>query len=185
MNPPLFLGGATRTRSRVEGTFQPRVRVRLAMTPLNGMRERLLPELSAELDRLGLDVEPVQHEVGQTEGVDIVDIVVRGWAADYPDPGAIVEVFEDPTLAAFLGSQPSIERLVREGRLEPDAARRRAIYMELEEVAADLALVVPLYHEGKHIFVRPEVIGLDEVTIGATRGVDYAAIRVEATAVRG
>jgi ABC-type oligopeptide transport system substrate-binding subunit len=90
-----------------------------------------------------------------------VDLVVARWSADYPDPDTFVHIVQSHEgLHGRLCGSPEIDRLIQRGREETAPAVRHAIYRQIEEILAEQALLLPLFHEQVYRFSRPELAGL-------------------------
>jgi ABC-type transport system substrate-binding protein len=89
------------------------------------------------------------------------DLALARWHADYPDPASFAEILESGgMLDGFVGS-PELDRLIERGREEQDRKVRHAIYREIEELLRHNAFLLPLFHEQRYLFARPEVEGLE------------------------
>ena len=65
-----------------------------------------------------------------------------------------------------LCGSPETDRIVERARVESSPAVRHALYLELEDIIAREAMLLPLFHEQAYRIARPEVEGLS-VTMGA------------------
>jgi ABC-type oligopeptide transport system substrate-binding subunit len=84
-----------------------------------------------------------------------------GWIMDYPDPENILDLkFHSESPLNNTGfSDPEIDRLLEEARVEQDPERRMDIYREVERTLVQDAVWIPLYFGQAHVVVRPEVQG--------------------------
>ncbi len=93
--------------------------------------------------------------------------MVLGWRAG-SDPDVLRPLFH----SSFFGKSPvarirfkheRLDRLLEQGTLELDRTRRQAIYKEVQEIALQNALVVPLWNRHAFVAARSEVrdLGLD------------------------
>jgi len=57
-------------------------------------------------------------------------------------------------------SSPATDRLISRARTETTAAVRHGLYLQFEDVVADEALLLPLFHEQAYRLARPDVEGL-------------------------
>ncbi len=89
------------------------------------------------------------------------DLIVGRWSADIPDPDNFVHAFlHTRGFYRGIGGSPELDALIRRGREEADAAARRVVYRQIEEVVARDATVLPLFHDQIYRVARPEVDGL-------------------------
>jgi ABC-type oligopeptide transport system substrate-binding subunit len=90
-----------------------------------------------------------------------VDLGLDRWFADYPDP----DTFIYPLLHTAGGHDgdlcgaPDLDQLIEEARVEPEPRVRDRLYRRIEELAAERALCLPLFHEHTYCHARPEVRG--------------------------
>ena len=83
-----------------------------------------------------------------------------GWIADYPDPENFLDVLfhsgSDNNHTNY--SNPEVDRLLEQARVETDQARRYALYNEAEQIILNEAPWVPLWYSGEsYVLVKPEV----------------------------
>ncbi len=90
------------------------------------------------------------------------DLALVRWHADYPDPSSFTDILEsgDGMMDAFFRS-PELDRLIERGRAEQDRKVRHAIYREIEQLLRHNSFLLPLFHEQRYLFARPEVEGLE------------------------
>lgn len=85
-----------------------------------------------------------------------------GWIADYPDPQNFLDLLFHSTSAynhnAY--SNPELDALVEEARVEQDHDKRMALYRQAEELLVNDAPWIPIYHSGGYYLVKPYVKGL-------------------------
>jgi ABC-type oligopeptide transport system substrate-binding subunit len=121
-------------------------------------------ELLTVFGSLGITVRPVTATM--VEFVDAlnrgdVDLGIGRWYADYPDPDTFAYTLHSEQ--GFLGrvcSSPATDRLISRARTETAAAVRHGLYLQFEDVVADEALLLPLFHEQAYRLARPDVEGL-------------------------
>jgi ABC-type transport system substrate-binding protein len=126
-------------------------------------------ELFTAFASLGITVRPVTSSM--VEFVDAlnrgdVDLGIGRWYADYPDPDTFAYTLHSEQ--GFLGrvcSSPATDRLMARARTETTAAVRHGLYLQFEDVVADEALLLPLFHEQAYRLARPDVEGLS-VSLG-------------------
>ena len=89
------------------------------------------------------------------------DLSLGRWSADYPDADSFAYMLnrEEGWLGRLCGSE-EFDRLIADGRVEPDPQARHAIYRRLEEKLAREHILLPLFNEQIYRFSRPEVEGL-------------------------
>ena len=102
-----------------------------------------------------------------------------GWIGDYPDPQNFLDMLFHSQSAynhsAY--SNPELDALVEQARIEQDVDRRMALYQQAEQILVEDAPWIPLYHSGGYYLVQPyvqglvisaqETMNLHEVSIGA------------------
>ncbi len=88
-------------------------------------------------------------------------MIILGWVADYPDPGNFLELLflsGSPENATRL-SDPRVDVLLKEARVEPDQARRLELYRQAEDIIIEDAVVLPMRFGVDHYLVKPSVEG--------------------------
>ena len=83
-----------------------------------------------------------------------------GWSADYPDPQDFLDILFHTESGLNHGafSDLEIDAVLEEARVEPDAARRVALYRQAEEMIVQAAAWVPLWYQGeRHVLIKPHV----------------------------
>jgi oligopeptide transport system substrate-binding protein len=111
----------------------------------------------------------VQVEIQQVEWATYLDDLKRhkfqmfevGWIADYPDPQDFLDLlFHSRSLennAAY--SNPEVDRLLEQARVEKDTAARLRIYQQVEQMIVNDAPWIPLWHGKSYLLVKPYVKG--------------------------
>jgi oligopeptide transport system substrate-binding protein len=117
----------------------------------------------------------VEVSIEQSEAASFFDDLDRGtlqmfdigWIMDYPDPEDIIDLlFHSTSRQNNTGySNPELDRLVEEARVETDMAARAALYQEAERILLQEAPWVPLFYGRDHIVVKPYVQGFDPQAI--------------------
>ena len=137
-------------------------------------------ELKSTLATLGIEFESVTKT--NAEFLEVThrgdaDFFVGRWGADYPDADSFVYTLNshEGFLGRLCGGQ-ELDRLIADGRVEPDPAARHTIYRRIEEKLAREAILLPLFFEKVYRFARPEVEGL-ELTY-AHPNVHYENLRI-------
>lgn len=85
-----------------------------------------------------------------------------GWEADYPDPQDFLDILFHSESSINHGgySNPVVDAVLEEARIEPDAAKRVALYHEAEKLIVDDAAWVPLWFTGeRYVLIKPDVGG--------------------------
>jgi peptide/nickel transport system substrate-binding protein len=135
-------------------------------TIYGGPYASLAAEILNALRRLGFKTEVVEEKAEYADMHEIssrVDINISRWIADYPDADAFGYgmIHTERGLHGEFCGTPEIDRLIENGRIETDPDLRHDIYRRIEDVIAQRALLVPLFHEQTYRFARPEVQGFE------------------------
>jgi oligopeptide transport system substrate-binding protein len=111
----------------------------------------------------------IQVEVRQTDFASFLQQQDRqelqafsaGWIMDYPDPEDILDIkfHTDSSLNDIGFSDPDVDALLEEARVEQDPDRRLALYQDVEELLLNEAAWLPLYFGVNHVVVKDQVIG--------------------------
>ncbi len=116
-------------------------------------------------DKLGVEVEIEQmpwelflQEVNRHG----LQMFILGWSADYPDPHNFLDIhFHSRSAGNNTGySNPEVDKLLEEARVEKDEGKRMALYRKAEDLILKDAPWVPLFHGIDYILVKPYVRGL-------------------------
>jgi oligopeptide transport system substrate-binding protein len=88
-------------------------------------------------------------------------IVSSGWCADYPDPENFADALFRSGAQQNLGnySNPELDALLDQARIEPDVARRIELYQQAEQIIVQDAPAVFLVHDISYVLVKPYVHG--------------------------
>lgn len=91
-----------------------------------------------------------------------------GWIADYPDPENFLDVLFRSGSGEnhFAYSNSEVDALLDQAAIEPDEARRLALYREAERRILADAPLIPLYHDVEYMLVKPYVRGLELTPMG-------------------
>jgi oligopeptide transport system substrate-binding protein len=131
-------------------------------------------ELLAQLARARVKL---KTELGVLEaGRSDFDLYLGWWVADYPDADTFMALLHSTGEYGHFASSPELDRLVERSRMESDPRVRRALFRDFEEFLAREALLVPLCHENRYSFARPEVRGVSDDFLQMTIGRDYATL---------
>jgi ABC-type transport system substrate-binding protein len=84
-----------------------------------------------------------------------------GWIADYPDPQNFLDIKlhsqSDNNETAY--SNPQVDQLLEQARIETDEATRLRLYQQAEEIIVQEAPWIPLYHGKANALIKPYVDG--------------------------
>jgi ABC-type transport system substrate-binding protein len=120
-------------------------------------------EIFKALEEKGFHVEIIgRMDYGQKytqENTKDWDLALTRWIADYPDADTFIHgmLHSQEGFEGALCGTPEMDQLIEKGRSETDPQRRHDIYREAEQMIADRALLLPLFHEQTYRFARPEV----------------------------
>ncbi|HET9476826.1 MAG TPA: peptide ABC transporter substrate-binding protein [Dehalococcoidia bacterium] len=108
------------------------------------------------------------------------DLFPGGWIQDYPDPeNWIVGLFDTPgTLNHYNCSDPEIDALVEEAKVNTNDTERRQQYKDANEIISTTMCGIATYwHENNHWLRKSNVIGISEYMTGqdGAMGGDWAA----------
>jgi oligopeptide transport system substrate-binding protein len=113
---------------------------------------------------LGVDV-----QIEQTEAASFFDdldsgrlqMFVTGWIMDYPDPEDVLDVhfYSQSRINNTRYSNPALDALLEQARIEQDVNRRMSLYQQAEQIVIEDAVWVPLYNGRDHALVKPYVKG--------------------------
>src|SRR5207237_1210943 len=88
-------------------------------------------------------------------------ILSNGWCADFPDPenfaDALFHTGAEENLSRY--SNPALDRLLEQARVEPNPAQRMALYGQAEQMLVDDAPALFLSHGQSAVLVKPYVKG--------------------------
>jgi len=84
-----------------------------------------------------------------------------GWCADYPDPENFSDVLFHSASPQNNGgySNPQLDALLEDARIEPDVAKRIALYQQAEQLLVDDAAALYTSHSLSYELVKPYVKG--------------------------
>ena len=88
-------------------------------------------------------------------------IISSGWCADYPDPENFADVLFHTGKEMNYGnySNPALDTLLEQARVEPDVSKRIGMYQQAEQIIVDDAPAIFLTHSISYILVKPYVKG--------------------------
>ena len=112
---------------------------------------------------LGLDVQAFTGPSAEQAGV-----WRDTWCPDYLDAENYLETLlhSDGRRNRFGYSNPEIDALLEEAAISPDPTLRAETYKQIESIARDDWVVVPLWHERRHELVHQYVVGYRPATTG-------------------
>jgi len=112
----------------------------------------------------------IQVDIQQTEWATFLQdlharryqMFVIAWGADYPDPENFLDILfhsgSDNNQTNY--SNPEVDRLLEQARVEADQTRRFELYNRIEQMILDDAPWVPLWNSGEtYALVKPDVKG--------------------------
>ncbi|MCI0840344.1 MAG: peptide ABC transporter substrate-binding protein, partial [Chloroflexi bacterium] len=161
----------------------PDTRPRIVITvPGTGGNIGLDLEVILEMWRQNLGVEV---EIQQVEWATYLQDLNRkrfqafgglAWQADYPDPQDFLDIlFHSESETNHGGySNPEVDRLLEQARVEIDTGKRIKLYHEAERMIVEDAAWVPLWYTGeRHLLLKPYIKGyaLTPMTIPKLRHV--------------
>ena len=116
------------------------------------------------IEHLGIQVEVRQTDFAsflQQQDRRELQAFSAGWIMDYPDPEDILDIkFHTESSLNDIGySNPDVDALLEEARVEQNPDRRLALYQEVEELLLEEAAWLPLYFGVNHVVVKDQVIG--------------------------
>lgn len=84
-----------------------------------------------------------------------------GWCADYPDPENFADVLFHTGAQQNQGhySNPQVDALLEQARIERDVAKRMQLYQQAEQLIVDEAAVLFTTHSLSHVLVKPYLQG--------------------------
>jgi peptide/nickel transport system substrate-binding protein len=175
--PPGLLGHDAAGTSRLEPlpaaaseTVPASLELTTAVHPMfQGTYAAFARELSNAFGVLGVTLRVVASTMAEfLDAVETgsVDLAMGRWTADYPDPDSFAYfVHSSRGFQGRICGSAETDRIVERARVESSPAVRHALYLELEEIIARNALLLPLFHEQAYRLARPELEGLT-VTMG-------------------
>jgi ABC-type transport system substrate-binding protein len=124
----------------------------------------LLKEVFGTLEQLGFRVKLANQraEYSTADESESNDLILMRFYADYPDADTFLSYLLHTQSGLFgrTSGGPELDRLIAEGRTEIDPRTRHSIYQQIEELIANQARILPLFHVQTYCFSRPEVDGL-------------------------
>ena len=87
-----------------------------------------------------------------------------GWEADYPDPQDFLDILfhTDSSINHGAYSNPEVDSILEDARVEQDVVRRTALYIRAEELIINDGAWVPLWFTGdQYALIKPHVRGYE------------------------
>ncbi len=88
-------------------------------------------------------------------------IISEGWCADYPDPENFADVLfhsgAEHNRSHY--SNPQVDALLEQARIEPDPAKRLRLYQQVEPLIVNDAPAVFVSHSISYVVVKPHIQG--------------------------
>jgi oligopeptide transport system substrate-binding protein len=124
-------------------------------------------EAAAQMWKQYLDVDILIHNIEPNFYYDQIysgnhgQLFGAGWCADYPDPQNFADVLFHTGSQQNTGgySNPDLDRLLEEARVEQDVAKRIAMYQQAEQMIVNDAPVIFTDHSLSYVLVKPHVKG--------------------------
>lgn len=126
-------------------------------------------------ENLGVTIEPVLIDpytfFNELYSGNTGHIFSSGWCADYPDPQNFLDVLyhtgSRQNLSGF--SNPEIDLLLEQARVERDIPTRLAMYHQAEQIIVEQAPVVFMSHSVSAVLVKPRLQNYILSPIGVTQ----------------
>lgn len=112
---------------------------------------------------VSISVELIESAVFLSEvGGGNYQMYVLGWSADYPDPQDFLDIlFYSQSANNHMNySNPEVDRLLEEARVEQDNDKRLQLYQETERMIVEDAPWIPLFHNAEYWLTKPYVKGM-------------------------
>jgi oligopeptide transport system substrate-binding protein len=144
-------------------------------------RPRITVTVPGSGGTIGLDLEViiemwkqvlgVEVEIQQVEWATYLEDLDRqafqafaglGWSADYPDPQDFLDILfhSESSINHGAYSNPQVDSLLEEARIEQDVVRRVQLYNQAEEMIINDAAWVPLWFTGdRYVLIKQRVKG--------------------------
>jgi hypothetical protein len=88
-------------------------------------------------------------------------LISEGWCADYPDPENFADVLFHTGNAMNQGnySNPDLDTILEEARVEKDPVKRIEMYQQAEKIIINDSPVIFLKHSNSYVLVKPYLQG--------------------------
>ena len=105
----------------------------------------------------------VESQVEQSDDIFVEQpqFFSMGWVADYPDPEDFLDILfhSRSSLNHCRYSNPQLDQLLEQARVEQNAQRRMQLYQQAEALILQDAPWVPLLHSVDYVLTKPYVKG--------------------------
>ena len=97
-------------------------------------------------------------------------MTLYGWCADYPDPENFLDILfhTDSDINASAYSNPEVDKLLEQARVEPDSAKRLALYQQAETMLLEDVAAVPYMYSVENVLIKPRVEGFTLMPMGGS-----------------
>ena len=111
-------------------------------------------------DYLGVEVSIKGFEgssYGPAQQTGAIDIMRGGWGMDYPDGNNVWgELFASTSVQKGGLGLPEVDKLIAQAAGEPDLAKRKALYKQIEKIyIQDNAAVIPILYNANNYVAKP------------------------------
>lgn len=121
----------------------------------------------AQMWRENLGVTITVQNIDPEYYLDVLDsgkhgqLISEGWCADYPDPENFADVLfhSDNEMNRGNYSNPELDKLLEDARVEKDTAKRIQMYQQAEEIIINDSPVIFLTHSNSYALVKPYLQG--------------------------
>ena len=123
-------------------------------------------------ENLGVTIEPVVIDpyifYDELYAGNVGNLYGSGWCADYPDPQNFLDILYHSDSPQNIGrfSNPEIDALLEQARIEPDVTQRMALYADIEQMIIEQAPTVFTVHGIDAVLVKPYVKNYKLAPIG-------------------
>jgi ABC-type oligopeptide transport system substrate-binding subunit/class 3 adenylate cyclase len=90
-------------------------------------------------------------------GEDVPHLLIMGWMADYPDPDNFLRARIDHIEQQSGWRNEAYENLVKQAQRSLDQEERIKLYVEAEQILAEEAPIMPIFHTSSRLLVKPWV----------------------------
>ncbi|MEZ4385666.1 MAG: ABC transporter substrate-binding protein [Nannocystaceae bacterium] len=107
-----------------------------------------------------------------------LDVTITRWFGDFPDAHTFCGTLHtrEGVFGPLVGSE-RFDKLLEKGQVTADPQARHAIYRQIDELIAEEACIIPLFHPQTYRFARPEVEGLQVSHDGPVVAYEDLALR--------
>ena len=141
-------------------------------------RPRIILSVTGTGGDIGIDMQVILEMWKNTLGVEVeiqqvewatylqdlnrrkFQIYALGWQADYPDPQDFLDILFHTESETNHGaySNPEVDAMLEEARVERDAGRRVELYNKVEQMIIDDAAWVPLWYDSeRNLLLKPHI----------------------------